>query len=205
MKFLSPGDQRQIAEAIRKAEASTQGEIVTVIARQSDDYFFIPLLWATLLALAVPGLLEILQNPWALSHSYLIQFTTFLVLAILFRWQPLTMRTIPKTIKRQRAHRLAMEQFFQQNLHHTKDRAGLLLFVSVAERYVEIIADKGINDKVEQDQWSRVVARFIGQVKDDQICQGFLQAIETCGEILTEHFPVEPGNKNELPDHLVML
>jgi putative membrane protein len=80
-----------------------------------------------------------------------------------------------------------------------------LLFVSVAERYVEIIADKGINDKVEQDQWSRVVARFIGQVKDDQICQGFLQAIETCGEILTEHFPVEPGNKNELPDHLVML
>ena len=205
MKFLSPSEQQQITEAIRKAEATTRGEIVTVIARQSDVYLYIPLLWATLPTLAVPGLLEILQNPWALSHSYLLQFTTFLVLAILFRWQPLTLRIIPKTVKHQRAHRLAMEQFFSQNLHHTEQRTGLLLFVSVAERYVEIIADKGINDKVELDQWSEIVTSFIAQVKDDQICQGFLQAIETCGEILTKHFPIEPGDKNELPNHLVML
>ena len=133
------------------------------------------------------------------------EIIAFLVLSLLFRWQPLTMKIIPKTVKRQRAHRLALEQFFRQNLHHTEQRTGLLLFVSVAERYVEIIADKGINDQVAQDQWSAIVAGFIAKVTDDQVCEGFLQAIEACGEILSQHFPIEAGDKNELPDHLVLL
>ena len=205
MTFLTSNEQQQIVEAIRRVEANTKGEIVTVVTRQSDIYLYIPLLCATLLALAIPGLLFILPFEWAQNHSYLIQIITFLVLSLLFRWQPLTMKLIPKAVKRQRAHRVALEQFFRQNLHHTEQRTGLLLFVSVAERYVEIIADKGINDKVGQDQWSEIVASFITQVKDDQTCRGFLQAIESCGEILTEHFPIQPGDKNELPDHLVML
>lgn len=205
MAFLSSEDRRQIARAIREAESRTQGEIVTVVTGQSDDYLYIPLLWATLLALAVPGLLEILQHPWALAHAYLIQFSTFLVLALLFRWRPVTMWIIPPAVKRQRAHRIAMEQFFQQNLHHTQGRTGLLLFVSVAEHYVEIIADKGINDKVAEAQWSEIVDGFVARVKRRQIREGFVQAISACGELLAEHFPAQDGDENELPDRLVML
>jgi putative membrane protein len=98
---------------------------------------------------------------------------------------------------------LAQEQFFQQNLHHTNERTGLLLFVSIAEHYVEIIADKGINDVVHAGVWDEVVTDFIEQVKAGQVTTGFLHAVKTCGDVLAEHFPGSHENQNELPNHLI--
>ncbi len=205
MDFISQTDRENIAEAIRRVELTTDGELVTVITQRSDEYVYIPLLWATLIALAVPGLLLILQHEWALTHSYTIQFVTFVLLAGVFRWVPLTMKLIPRHIKRQRAHRVAMEQFFLQNLHRTKSASGVLLFVSVAEHYVEIIADKGINDIVPDGCWHNIVSDFTARVQKGDVGKGFLQAIEACGVILTEHYPKSDGNMNELPNHLVEL
>ena len=205
MAFISQTDRENIAEAIHRVELSTDGELVTVITQRSDEYVYIPLLWATLIALAVPGLLFILENEWALTHSYTFQFVTFVLMAALFRWVPLTMKLIPRHIQRQRAHRVAMEQFFLQNLHRTKSATGILLFVSVAEHYVEIIADKGINDVVPEGGWDNIVNRFTAQVKTGEVGKGFLEAIEACGHILAEHYPKSDGNVNELPNHLVEL
>lgn len=203
MTFISQTDRENIAEAIRQVEKNTDGELVTVISRQSDQYFYIPLLWATLIALAIPGLIMIVDHPLALMHSYTIQFVSFLVLAILFRWQPVTMRLIPRQVKHQRAHRVAMEQFFMQNLHHTKSASGILIFVSIAERYVEIIADKGINDVVPAGSWDAIVEQFTSRVKGGQVATGFLETIDACGHVLAEHYPKSDGNPNELPNHLV--
>jgi putative membrane protein len=124
-------------------------------------------------------------------------------LALLFRWTPLKMRLIPKAVKRRRAGRLAWEQFFAQNLHLTRQRTGVLLFVSVAEHYVEILADKGINDKVKQDAWDNIVADFIKRVKAREITEGFLSAIGACGELLAESFPRSEGDVDELPNRFI--
>jgi putative membrane protein len=205
MGFLTDREKQQIATAIAAAERKTQGELVTVITRCSDDYRHIPLLWAALLALLVPGLLSVLENPLPGDQAYLAQICTFLGAAALFTWMPLKIRLIPASVKRLRAQRLAREQFFLQNLHRTRERTGVLLFVSVAEHYVEIIADQGINDKVAPEAWQSIVSGFIGRVRNQQVAEGFLTAIAACGELLAAHFPATEDNRNELPNRLVEL
>ncbi len=205
MAFLTQREKQHIAAAIAAAERKTQGELVTVITPCSDAYRHIPFLWAALLALLVPGVLSVFENPLPGDLAYLAQICTFLGAAALFNWLPLKMCLIPADVKRLRAHRLAREQFFLQKLHMTRERTGVLLFVSVAERYVEIIADQGINDKVAPDAWQSIVTGFIGRVRQRQIAEGFLTAIAACGELLAQHFPATDDNRNELPNRLVEL
>ena len=203
MTFLSEADKQRITEAIREAEMKTSGELVTVIAHAADAYLYIPMLWASLAALTLPAIIWLLpvNLPFPLLYSF--QLAAFLGLALLFRWTPLKMRLIPKAVKHRRAGRLAWEQFFAQNLHLTRQRTGVLLFVSVAEHYVEILADKGINDKVKQDAWDDIVADFIKRVKAKQIAEGFLSAINACGKLLAENFPRPEGDIDELPNRLI--
>lgn len=205
MRFLNEDEKARIRQAIEDVEHRTAGELVTVIAQQSDDYLYIPTLWAALLALAVPGVIGYLPFDTLHAHSYLTQFIVFVVLAVLFQWPPVKLRLIPRYVKVQRARRLALEQFLAQDLHHTSQRTGILLFVSVAEHYVEIIADKGINDAVAAGTWDKIVNQFINAVKRGQVAGGFITAIQQCGEVLIEHFPVTAEDENELPNHLIEL
>ena len=203
--FLTEQEKHKISDAIREAESRTSGEIVTVIARAADDYFYIPTLWAGLLALLTPSVLLILPVEIDYTLIYAIQVLVFVFATMLFRWSPLKLALIPRPIKHRRASRLAYEQFILQGLHQTRDRNGLLLFVSVAERYVEIIADQGINDRVQKDTWNSIVGEFVGHVKQRKIADGFITAIQQSGDVLQQHFPVEPIDKNELPNHLIEL
>lgn len=203
--FLTDQEKQTISDAIREAESRTSGEIVTVIARAADDYLYIPTLWAGLLALLTPSVLLMMPVKLEFLVIYTIQVLVFVIAAILFRWTPLKLALIPRAVKHRRASRLASEQFIRQGLHQTQARNGLLLFVAVAERYVEVIADQGINDRVPKDTWSNLVSEFVNRVKQQKIAEGFLVAIEQSGKVLQEQFPVEPVDKNELPNHLVEL
>src|SRR3546814_10562785 len=78
--------------------------------------------------------------------------------------------------------------------------SDLLIFVSVAEHYVEILADQAINEKVAQEEWDSIVAAFVAAVKQGRVAEGFEQAVDACGALLAQHFPAAPGERNELPD-----
>ena len=108
-------------------------------------------------------------------------------------------------MQQRQARRLAREQFYAQGLHLTRGRTGVLLFVSVAERYVEILADEGIHQRVPEGTWDRVVAEFVGRVREGRIAEGFSIAIAACGDILAAQCPREPDDRNELPDRLVQI
>lgn len=204
-RLLTEADKARVSEAIKQAEAQTSGELVTVITQASDDYWYIPTLWAALIALPVPAGI-ILYGTWMDATSlFAIQVAVFMGLAMLFRLPVIKHAVVPKGIKRQRASRVAREQFFLQGLQNTEGRTGILLFVSVAEHYVEIIADKGINDVVPAGTWDKVVSDFVSKVKAGQYTEGFLAAVEGCGAILAEHFPAQVDDVNELPNHLVEL
>ncbi len=205
MAFVSDNDKQRIAEAIRQVETKTSGEIVTVIARECDDYYYIPTLWAALTALFLPALVLLLDLHETLLGNYGAQVMTFLLALMLFHLPAIKYRVIPRAIKRQRAARLAREQFLLQNLHHTEGRTGVLLFVAVAEHYVEVIADKGIDAAVPNGSWDWVVTDFLAMVKTGDVAEGFVKAIQGIGSHLIEHFPAEEKNPNELPDHLIEL
>lgn len=202
MAFLSADEKARIAEAVKEAESKTGGEIVTVIARASDGYWFIPLLWAAIAALTLPAIV-LWIDPWIHPGGlYGGQLALFSILALLFRWTPVKMRLVPGRVKRRRAARLAREQFLARGVHRTEGRAGVLLFVSVAEHYVEVLANSGIDEKVAPDTWATLVEAFVEKVRRKQVAEGFLEAIGRCGAVLEEHFPKTRGDKGELSNHL---
>lgn len=217
--FLTEQEKNQIRARVSEAESSTAAEIVTVIAHKSDRYQFIPILWAALLSLCVPGVYYLLQelsfNNWFSEETvandalrvYVIQVLVFLALCLLFQWQQLHMMLIPASVKKRRAHRQALVQFVEQRVHWTQQRVGILLFVSVAEHYVEIVADQGIADKVDNSRWQKIVDQFVTHVRRGEVATGFTQAIDECSQLVSTHFPVptESVNRNELRDHLIEL
>lgn len=203
MSRLTEQEKQNIRQAIADVESKTSGELVTVVARASDGYMYIPVLWAALMALLVPFGLWLLDQWLDPAFIYLAQVGVFITLASIFRWPPLKMYLIPKAVKLQRAARLAREQFFNLNLHQTSGRTGVLIFVSLAEHYVEIIADKGINDVVPANAWDQAVADFLDKVKAGHLADGFIAVVNDCGELLKQHFPASKENNNQLPDHLI--
>lgn len=205
MVYLSDRDKDQIAAAIREAEAHTTGELVTVVAQAADSYLYIPMLWAALAALAVPVLAVSLNLSTDVLEVSLAQLGLFFLLALAGRWRPLRYRLVPTGVKKARAARLAREQFFARGVRESENRTGILIFVSVAERHVEILADSGISEKVDAAVWRDAVDSFVGHVKSGQVVDGFLSAIGQCGEVLVRHFPDSGVNPDELPNHLFEL
>jgi putative membrane protein len=201
--FLSDEDRRRIADAIAAAERRTSGELVTVVAAAAGDYRSIALLWPALAALLLPALLLTVLPGIAAWPLYLTQAASFVVLALIAHLPPVRLALVPAAVKRRRAARLAREQFFEQGLHLTRARTGVLIFVSVAEHYVEIIADQGIDALVPPGTWDRAVADFVEQVRAGRIGEGFLAAIAAVGERLAEHFPRAAEDVDELPNRLI--
>jgi putative membrane protein len=203
MAFLSEEDRRRIETAIADAERRTTGEIVTVIADRSGHYLYIPTLLAATAVFVLSGLALLLPIPLTLSTFYVCQVLGFLAIGVTLAYSPIRMRLVPRSVTHRQAHLLAHEQFLDLGLSSTSNRTGVMLFVSVAERYVEIIADSGIQSKVEPDVWQRIVAGFIGEVKAGRVADGFVMAIEACAWVLAEHFPWHDGDSNELPNQLI--
>ena len=204
MALLNEDEQRQVAEAIHRVERETDAELVTVLAPQADNYAYIPLLWAGLLALVVPGAVNYFPG-WLTAYELtLVQWATFIVLGLVFRRPAITTRLIPQSVRHWRAGNLARRQFLEQNLHHTEGETGMLIFVSEAERYVEILVDRGISARIGDEAWQSIVAAFTRRVKDGETLKGFLECIEACGEHLKEQVPAT-HERNELPNHLIVL
>ena len=204
MALLTEHEQRQVAEAIARVEKTTDAELVTVLAARADDYAYIPLLWASLIALVVPGVVHYLSGYLTMYTLLLAQWATFIVLCLLFRLPKVTTRLIPRSVRHWRASNLARRQFLEQNLHHTLGSTGVLIFVCEAERYVEILVDEGISSRLDNQHWESIVAAFTQQVKQGQTLQGFVTCVEACGELLKVHVPVTHV-RNELPNRLVVL
>ena len=205
MAFLTQQEKVEIADAIAKAETTNSGEIVAVLTKASDGYYYIPLMWAALFALLIPATINIFRIEFFYGWQYESQLIAFVCMALLFRWRPIKLWLVPKYVQQQRCHRMAMQQFVEQNIHDTEDRTGILFFVSVAEHYVEIIADEGINSVVDKTTWENIVQLFTDKVKKSEVKEGFLQAIDECERILIEHIPAVKDNENELSNQFVEL
>ena len=204
MALLTQEQQQQVAQAVTRAEQRTDAEIVTVLAPRADDYSYIPLLWASLIALLVPAVLHVLNSGMAIYSLLMAQWATFVLLSLIFRIPAITTRLIPPRVRYWRASNLARRQFLEQKLHHTEGRTGVLIFVSEAERYVEILVDEGISRHLDNSDWGTIVSDFTRRVALGHTAEGFITCIDACAELLEKHIPrTQP--RNQLPNRLVLL
>ena len=204
LKLFSEADEKRIADAITAVEHKTSGEIVAVVARDCDSYSYVPLMWAALLALLVPWVL-IFFTWWPVTWVFLAQLLVFFLLWLVLHFAPVRYALVPVPLKRAHAHRRAVEQFLVQNLHTTQGRTGVLIFVSVAERYAEVLADVGIYQKVPKEAWQGIVDELTDHIGDARPAEGFIKAIEATGALLAKHFPPGSHDPNQLPNHLIVL
>lgn len=199
-------DKARITAAIHAAEKSTSGEFVAVVARASDHYVALPLLWSAILALLFPGACLLAGASLTWVHLYQIQLLIFIALTVLLLSAPgLHLTLVPRHVKRTHAARLAKAQFYAQGVQLTPHHSGVLLFVSLAERYVEIVADKGIHERIGEARWQAIIDGFVAQVRRGRVADGFVETIGACGAAMAEHYPPDPSETNELSDGLIEL
>lgn len=209
-RILSHQERQFLAEKIRFAETSTRGEIYCVVARQSDNYFYPASFMLTVGILIVSLPLGLwLDNSWLqFTHSgfTLAQIVAFVSALLILKLAPhLRIIMVPRKLRYRRAHDNAVKQFLAHNVHLTEQRTGILIFVSLAEKYAEIVADAAINDRVPQEEWNKLVERVIAAAGEDRLYEGLSDVIERSSALLVQHFPSGVRNPNELQDHVTII
>jgi putative membrane protein len=224
MVMLSEADRERVAAAVAKAEAASDGEIVTIVAPRSDAYHDVALHYAVLLMLFVPAFWAFAPQSlvdWAASQLLgwnaelsrelvmLYMFAklagTFLVVRLVFAWMPLRLALTPGRTKSRRVHRKAVDLFRASCELKTRGRTGVLLYLSLAERRAEIVADEAIASQVDTEVWGEAMAALIDEVKQGRPGHGMALAVEKIGGVLAPILPPKSDNPDELPNRLIML
>lgn len=200
---ITDQDRARIAAAIHAAEQKTAGDIVCVLMRSSSSYSYAPLLWASFVALLSPWLL-VFATQLSVVRILAVQVVVFVAVGLVLMWAPLRMALVPRAVKRTRAHRAGMEQFFARGIAQTKNRMGVMIFVSLAEHYAHVVADDGIAARVDHAVWRETVDALTAQIAQGRIADGFVAAIDRCGVVMAQIAPAD-GAAHELPDRIYVL
>ncbi|MFY9685807.1 MAG: hypothetical protein WAJ88_08430 [Pseudolabrys sp.] len=201
---ISTEDHERITRAIRSAEEKTSGEIVCVLARVSSHATVFPTFVAAVVALVTPWLL-VAFTAMPVLRILSVQVVVFAVLLLVLCIPAVRVGLMPRRARRAIAYRVAMEQFINRGIARNIDRCGILIFVSLAERYARIIADDEIAKRVPQSRWQTAVDALIAHAREDRVADGFIVAIELCGNELAQHFPRTDDNRGKLPDRLYVI
>lgn len=218
---LSESEHTRVSDVIASAERSTSGEIFCVLAETADDYRIVPLAWAALVALVAPpallwfGVLDpaLFTPGWQVGSNASVREVAaldaalsallFVLAYLLVQVAPIKARLTPRSLRRAAVHRAAVENFLAHGIHVTRERTGVLIFLSIGDHVAEIVADEAINSKVNGDVWGDAISTLLEHVSAGRLADGFIASIGKCGAVLAEHFPARGGNPNELPDKLI--
>jgi putative membrane protein len=223
---LTDTDRDRIAQAVAAAEAKTSGEIVVVVARQVSTYPEVPLAWAAAVALLVPPLAVALGarplavsgalGQWVTGHvaaldavvagaigAYaLIQAGLFAIAWLVFCIPAVRRVLTPGFVKAARVRQAALAQYVATGLPARDEATGVVIFASLDDHRVEVVAEPLIDEKCGKDAWDQAVAAVVAGMKSGQPGDGFARAVEICGEVLARHFP-DDGGPNQVPDRPV--
>ena len=208
--FIDPDEQARIEAAIQAAEAKTRAELVAVVAERSDDYRYVVIAWAAVIGLALPfpWSLGLLSGPWSIPPGMWVHgigLGAFLAIMALGQLDPVKRLLTPKSLMRRRASRFARAQFYTQRVRMTRDRAGVLLFVSAFEHHVEIIADDNAAKAVTDEQWAYAIDAFVATLHASGPADAMSAAVAILDKTLSEALPGGASDANELPNRLIVL
>ncbi len=216
-------NQEELAEiknAVKEAESKTSGEIASAFIKESDDYAVYELLFALccgfiyfVIIMFFAGTIEqtVKQMFWDYSTQHLLifyGFSPFLVTGIFYLLANLSFidrLVVPRSVMARKVNQRAVRHFMESGVYNTRDRTGILIFVSSLEHRVELLADSGIDEKIPQEKWDSIVGHIIAGVKSNQAVKHLCESIRECGTLLAEHFPIQADDVNELKDDIAVL
>ncbi len=212
MSLIPPADEPRIAQAVAEVERHTAGEIVTVVAGRSHDYAYFRAV-ITALAVVTVATLTTWIWPWLAERFAVLdlgaELASWLVPAQLVLAIPLWILTgrpgvlrrfVPRPVQAAAVDMRAKAVFLDHGVTETRDRSGVLVFLSELEHRVVILADQGIHSRVGVDGWQRHVEEIIGAIHRGQAADGIVACIETIGRELADTFPPRAEDENELHD-----
>ena len=222
MAYLNEAQHKIVSDAVAAAELTTSGEIVTVLADRSNNYSDVVLWWAAGISFTVMSVFALLPVPFlnfwdTLTNSWGHEWTTgelasmtialgliaFLVSWALLSWDRLRFLFCPSPVKTSRVHAQAIKHFKVGAERRTHGRTGILIYLSMQEHRAEIVADEPIAAKVSAEVWGEAMADMLGHIKQGEIAEGMAAGVRDVGVILSEHFPRDEDDQNELPDRLI--
>lgn len=210
----------KIQQSVKKAESKTSGEIAVCVTAESSDYsvweFIAAFICSALcFGVAVPFASKIdrwlqsvlwVNQSWYLPVFYgLLIFASFLIFYWLFNFPAFDRMIIPVNYRNKKVSKKAFSAFAETGVYCTERHNGILIFVSYLEHQVRIVADKGISEKISDDMWQLIADSLVEELKKGNGVAGFCDAIEKCGDLLSEHYPIQKDDVNELPDGLLIL
>ena len=202
-ELLSEEDKSVIAESIQRAEAATSGEIVFALTDASAHYRHASLQGAIGGAAAATALYLALPVSHSVAFLLWTQLASAAVFYVLFEYFPWRRWFISADEMEARVHGAAFMEFYRSGLHRTREENGVLIYLSVFERRVVVLGDRGIHEKMGNPHWDEVRDRIIRGVREGGPREGVCEAIELCGRALARHFPRRADDVNELSDRVV--
>lgn len=181
-------EYRRIDAATTEVERNTTANLDLVVTRVSDRYSMYPLVGAAFGALAIAGIAALTRPGMSGRSAILIELILLIAFTLLLDWLPMRLTIVPARVKRAHARQLAHREFSAQAAGNG-DRKRILLFVSLGERYVEILTDQATHALVSSETWEKMVADFLTEVKAGRVADGIVGAIEACGTVLATHHP----------------
>jgi len=221
--MLNEQDRARIAQAVTDAELGTTGEITCVLAQEVSNYREVPLVWAGLVALGLPPLLvlaglhePLLHGGWgdgesdglilrALSLYAAVQAVLFVATAFLVSWPPLRSLLTPGALKRHRVGQMARHHYTAVGTRLPPDAPHVLIFACFEDHRVEVVANPAIHAVVGQGMWDDAVAAVVQGMKSGRSAEGFIRAVQMCGEAMAKHFPANGPDENRLSNDIVVM
>lgn len=210
----------KIKQAVKKAESRTSGEIAACLTSESSDYSVFELAVSIMLSLIaafdmlhfsseIKALIETrcwLYKEWYLPVVYIVLTGIFILIFFAVCNIPFIDRMIiPPAYRRKTVTDKAFSLFAKTNVYCTENHNGILIFVSYLEREVRIVADKGLSEKISNEDFKKIADDLSKEIGNKKGVDAFCNAIEKCGELLSKNYPVKKDDVNELPDGLLIV
>jgi putative membrane protein len=207
---FSREELERIKKAVRDAESKISGEIVPVFVEKSGFYNIAIYRAALLGAVAIFLLIIIFDRyiPSLAVYDPVLIFTFVMIGGFIgalnaYFINPVKRLMLNQNHLDQATRKRAETAFLEEEVFNTRERTGILLFISFFEHEVIVVADKGISKVVDQKEWDSLVRIIIDHIKKGKITDGIVSAIGRCGDILLEKgFVISPDDVNELGDEL---
>jgi putative membrane protein len=187
-------ERQRIDDAIQTIEQRTGAALDFMINRASDRYLLYPLIWAGCGALLATVLVALLWPNLDDRETIFIEISILIVLMLAFDWLPIRIWLVPVRVKHAHARQLAHRRFADHVANDDLHRSRILVFVSLAEHYVEIIADHATHALVAGSVWNAIVDEFVAAIRANRVAEGALAALAACGGILERH-PAHSSDK----------